>query len=81
MDKKEDKFFVDTKFRHNKLSVKNTSIRAEVHIPGSQVRVYDNIHYPNAHANKIFKSSPATTHIVYKNTQDGSEHTITNLNK
>ena len=81
MAKKEDKFFVGTKFRRNKLAETNTNIRAEVHKPGHSIKVYDNIHYPNALAKKIFSESSGVTHIVFKNLVDGSEDTIYNKSK
>jgi len=78
MSGKVDKFFVGTEFRKNKLAEKESSIIAEVHCPGKAIKSYVNIHYPNAFAKIVFRESPATTHIIFKNTTTCKEETYTN---
>lgn len=78
MSEKVDKFFVGTEFRKNKLAEKESPITAEVHCPGKPIKSYVNIHYPKALAKKVFKESPATTHIIFKNSVTGKEETHTN---
>jgi hypothetical protein len=78
MSNKPDKFFVGNEFRKNKLAEKDSSIIAEVHCPGKPIKSYANIHYPKALAKKVFKESPLTTYIVFKNSSDGSQETIEN---
>ena len=78
MSEKQDKFFVGHEFRKNNLAQKDSPIVAEVHCPGKPIKSYVNIHYPKALAKKVFKESPATTHIIFKNTISGSEEIITN---
>lgn len=73
-----DKFFVGLNFRKNKLAEKPSPLSAEVHKPGSPVKIYDNIHYPTALARKIFKSSPDVTHIEIKNSEDNTSYIIEN---
>jgi hypothetical protein len=77
-DKKVDKFFVGNEFRKNKLAEKDSPIIAEVHCPGRPIKSYTNIHYPKALAKKVFRESPMTTHIIFKNTINGFEETIEN---
>ena len=78
---KKDKFFVGADFRKNRLAETETTIRAEVHKPGSPIKLYDNIHYPKALAKKIFRESPTVTHFVFTDTNSGAEEIITNTTK
>ena len=78
MSEKVDKFFVGTEFRKNKLAEKDSAITAEVHCPGKAIKSYVNIHYPSAFAKKVFRESPSTTHIIFKNSGTGKEETFKN---
>lgn len=79
MSEKQDKFFVGTEYRKNKLAEKYSPITAEVYCPGKPIKSYVNIHYPKALSKKIFIESPATTHIIFKNSVTGKEETFTNV--
>jgi len=74
---KQHKLFVEDKFRKNKLVEKETSIIAEVHQLHGPIKSYTNIHYPSSLSKRIFRDSTKVTHIVFKNTSDGSEWTVT----
>ena len=78
MSEKQDKFFVGTEYRKNKLAEKDSPITGEVHCPGKSIKSYVNIHYPKAFAKKVFRETPATTHIIFKNSATGKEETFTN---
>jgi hypothetical protein len=74
------KFYVGNEFRKNKLVEKESPIVAEVHQDGKPIKSYVNIHYPEAFANRVFKNSPLTSRVIFRNTSDGSETTIMNNN-
>ena len=78
MSRKPGKFFVGNEFRTNRLSKQESSIRAEVHAPGVDIKVYTNIHYPNAFSKKVFKENSNVTHVIFKNSDTGHEQIIKN---
>jgi len=67
------KFFVDDRFRTNKLSRKESPVSAEVHTEGEKTKVYTNIHYANAFSKKVFARNHLITHIIFKDSSDNRE--------
>jgi hypothetical protein len=70
------KYKVKDQFRTNDLSKVETSISAEVHVPGENIKMYSNIHYPNGFACRTFKNNPSVSHITFKDTSESREWTI-----
>lgn len=62
MEDKNSKLYVAPEFRKSDLSGIDTDTRLEVHIAG-EVKVYNNIHYPNGFAKKVFTNNPSCTHV------------------
>jgi hypothetical protein len=57
------KLYVKPEFRKNALSDVDTETRVEVHTTNETTKVYNNIHYPQAFARKVFNESSSCTHI------------------
>lgn len=70
-----DKFFVDDKYRKNRLAHQDSSIRAEVYCEGKPIKVYTNIHFPNAFAKKVFKDDKTCIQIKFIDVSDNTEWT------
>lgn len=72
MGKSKDKFFVSEEFRRNDLSSIKSSINATVHYTGDKSsRIYDNIHYPNSFAKKVFEQHTDIDYIEFKDVSNG----------
>lgn len=78
---KKGKFFVGIDFRKNELSSAKTNLIVEVHSTEENIKLYNNIHYPDAFAKKIFKNNNKVTHVIVRNAVDNSEYTINNTHE
>jgi len=72
------KFKVNMEYRTNELASIPTNTIVEVHLKDGSIRVYDNIHYPEKFANKVFKGSNNCEKIIVKNGEE--EYTIEKSN-
>lgn len=71
------KFTVADKYRKNNLSHIDSPIKAEVH-DLDVIKVYDNIHSPDAFAKKVFRNNEHCTKIVFT---DLSTQTVWTVNR
>jgi hypothetical protein len=70
------KFKVKSQFRKSDLSLKASSIEAEVHFVNEDTKVYDNVHYPGAFSNKVFQRNMNATHVVFKDKSNNSSWVV-----
>ena len=70
------KFKVKSQFRKSELSLKASSIEAEVYFVSECTKVYDNVHYPGAFSSRIFQNDENATHVVFKDKSNNSVWTV-----
>lgn len=70
------KYAVNRQFRKSNLSHQDSPITAEVHFEGSDTKIYDNVHYPNPFANKIFNENSNATHVIFRDSSEDSMWTV-----
>lgn len=71
------KFKVGEEYRDNPLSKTDSPISVEVHFSdGKSTRVYDNVHFPNKFAEKIFNRDHSVSHVIVKDSSNSSETNI-----
>ena len=71
------KFKVGESYRNNPLSKDESPISVEVYYSDNRsTRVYDNVHFPNKFAEKIFNRDPSVSHVIVKDSSNSSETSI-----
>lgn len=60
------KINVGREYRTNELADIPSNTSVEVYMKNGSIKVYDNIHYPEKFANRIFKNSNDCTKIIVK---------------
>jgi NADPH-dependent 7-cyano-7-deazaguanine reductase QueF-like protein len=76
------KFKVDKNHRKSELSEVESKIEVEVVYtnPLKSSRIYDNVHFPNKFANKIFERNSDVERVIIRDLSDASETIIVRPN-
>jgi NADPH-dependent 7-cyano-7-deazaguanine reductase QueF-like protein len=82
MNMKTRKFKVDKNHRKSELSEVESKIEVEVVYtnPLKSSRIYDNVHFPNKFANKIFERNSDVERVIIRDLSDASETIIVRPN-
>ena len=82
MNMKTRKFKVDKNHRQSELSEVESKIEVEVVYtdPLKSSRIYDNVHFPNKFANKIFERNSDVESVIIRDLSDASETIIVRSN-
>jgi hypothetical protein len=70
------KFKVGESFRKSDLSQIKTSREVWAVYNNGDTKIYDNVHYPDAFAKKIFMNDSKIDHVIIKNLNENTEFRI-----